>query len=156
MSVLAASDIQARLSTKAYQRLFAINGGTTIDSAFLALVVSEANSVGDTLTRAAFPDGFEGTGGTVDVAIVGAYADIALEIAAARHLTANDGSGYALAGKRAREYLARLSRDKDARPATSAAGRARPRATITNVNDAYGNPTNPYVRSADGSDNTGF
>ena len=55
MTVPAASDVQARLSTKAYQRLFAINGGTTIDATFLALVVSEANSVGDTLTRAAFP-----------------------------------------------------------------------------------------------------
>lgn len=156
MTVLAASDVQARLSTKAYQRLFAINGGTTIDATFLALVVSEANSVGDTLTRAAFPDGFEGTGGTVDVAIVGAYCDIALEIAASRHLTANDASGYAFAGKRAREYLKSLNRDRDARPATSAAGRARPRAENSNVTDADGNPTNPYTRAADLKDNSGF
>lgn len=156
MAVLAASDVQARLSTKAYQRLFAINGGTTIDATFLALVVSEANSVGDTLTRAAFPDGFEGTGGTVDVAIVGAYCDLALEIAASRHLTANDASGYSFAGKRAREYLKSLNRDRDARPATSAAGRARPRAENSNITDTYGNPTNPYTRTADGKDGSGF
>lgn len=156
MSVLSASDIQARLSTKAYQRLFAINGGTTIDAVFLALIVSEANSVGNTLTAAAFPDGFEGSGGTVDVAIVGAYCDLALEIAASRHLTANEASGYALAGKRAREYLKGLSRDRDARPVTSAAGRALPRAQVNNVSDAYGTPTNPYTRSADLKDNSGF
>ena len=148
MTVPAASDVQACLSTKAYQRLFAINGGTTIDATFRARRVGEANSVGDTLTRAAFPDGFEGTGGTVDVAIVGAYCDIALEIAASRHLTANDASGYAISGKRARDYLKSLNRDRDARPATSAAGRARPRAENSNVTDANGNRRIP-TRAAD-------
>lgn len=52
MALASASDVQARLSDQAYRRLFAKNGGATVDGTFLALCLAEAESAAGT-TRSA-------------------------------------------------------------------------------------------------------
>jgi len=155
MALFTSSDISARLSTTAYQRLYARNGGSTVDATFLALMVAETESRVNMLTAAAFPAGFDATGGTVDVAIVGACVDICNGLAASRHPSASENGAYALAQRNAEEFLRKLKADQ-ARPVTSAAGPAKPRAGNRNETDENGEYTNPYSRSADGKTFSGF
>ena len=65
-AIIATADITARLSTQAYTRLFAKNGGSTVDTAFRDLVIAETNSRIRSLTRAAFPDGLYEETDTID------------------------------------------------------------------------------------------
>ena len=155
-TLFTASDIQARLSSMAYTRLYAKSGGATVDSTFVTTIIAEADSAVRMVTKAAFPDGFDATGGTVDPAIIGACVDIANEIAASRHPAATEMSGYFLAGKRARDFLKSLNRDMDARPVTAATGRAKPRARTDNQTNDAGDSTSIFSRIADQKDVTGF
>ena len=156
MSILTVTDITARLSVKAYSRLYAKDGGASADGAYAALIVAEAESVVRMLTAAAFPDGLDAAGGSVDPAIVGAAVDIANELAAGRHPAASEHSGYFMAGQRARSYLRALSRDNGVRSVVTADGRSRPRAVVRNTTDDSGTPTSVYSRVSDGRDRSGF
>lgn len=155
-TLFSASDIQARLSTQAYTRLYAKSGGATVDATFVSTIVAEADSAVRMITKASFPDGFDAAGGSVDPAIIGACVDIANEIAASRHPAATENSGYFLAGRRARDFLKSLNRDMDARPVTSASGRAKPRGRTNNTLDIAGEPTSIFSRISDRKDNSGF
>lgn len=155
-AIITASDVSARLSTQAYARLFAQNGGNTPVSAFVDLCVAEANSVFRTLTRPAFPDGVYTDSDTIDPAIVGAVVDLCCEIAACRHGSYDPDGAYGVRGRAARELIRAMNRDADARPPGSSTAPARPRASITNTVDADGVPTNPYTRAADGGSGSGF
>lgn len=154
---ITSSDVTARLSTQAYARLFAKSGGATADTAFRDLCISEANSRASMITKAAFPDGLDAPGGSVDEGLKGLVVDICCGIAASRHASSDPAMGAYAKGKAAAEDMLRaLNRDRDFRSVTSAEGRARPRASNTNLTDATGLPTNPLVRAADGSDPSDF
>ena len=116
------SDYTARLSTQAYNRLFAKDGGSTPDATYAALIVAEANSLFRTMTRAAFPDGVYTTGDTVDPAIVGCIVDLGCSIAASRHVSYDPEGGYAVGGARARAFIKELNRDADATALTPDVG----------------------------------
>ena len=53
--IVTVADVDARISTQARTRLFAKNGGGTVDTTYQSLCVAEANSRIRTWTRAAFP-----------------------------------------------------------------------------------------------------
>ncbi len=55
-AIITSADVTGRLSTQAYARLFAKNGGATADTTFRDLIIAEANSEIRVLLRAAFPD----------------------------------------------------------------------------------------------------
>lgn len=156
VQIATAADLTARLSLQAYTRLFAKNGGTTVDTAFRDLCIAEANSLFQTTTRPAFPDGVYASGDTVDPAVVGCIIDLVCEIAARRHVSWDAEGAYAEGGKRAREFMRAINRDADARPAGSSNTPAQPRAAILNTLTSTGDVTNPYVRTADGSSSSGF
>ena len=154
MALAAAADVQARLSDQAYRRLFAKNGGSTVDTVFLALCLAEAESELLTILAAAFPSGFESSGGTVDVVIVGWCVDLACERAAIRHLAATEGSGYFLGGERARKAARDMARDRDRRPVTAGTGPAAHIVAggVVAADDVSGD----WARAANGSDRSGF
>jgi hypothetical protein len=156
VTIATAADLIARLSTQAYTRLFARNGGSTVDTTFRDLCLAEANSMFRTMTRAAFPAGVYSTTDTLDPAIVGCVVDLACESAAMRHTSWDETSAYAAAGERARLFVKHLVRDADARAAGSSQSPPRPRANLANAVDASGTPTNPWTRMADGTDRSGF
>jgi hypothetical protein len=157
MILITASDVQSRLSVQAYTRLFARSGGSAVDTGFRDLCISEANSRASMICIAAFPSGFDAAGGSVDEGIKGLVVDICCGIAASRHASSDPTMGaYAKNKGAAEEMLRALNRDRDARPVTSASGRARPRAANVNLVDASGNPSNPLVRVADGTDPSDF
>jgi hypothetical protein len=153
---ITSADVQAALSAQAYARLYAKNGGSTVDAAFLAARVAEANSVIRTITRAAFPEGLYQVGDTVDPMVVGAGVDICNGLAAGRHTASNEMGGYYLAAKAARDLLKLMNRDHDARPPGSSSAPSKPRASVTNVTDADGAYTNPLTRAADRRDGSDF
>lgn len=156
VAIITSSDLTERLSSQAYTRLFAKDGGTTVNTAFRDLCIAEGNSLFQTMTRAAFPDGVYTSGDTVDVAIKGCVCDLVCEIAARRHTSWDAEGAYAEGGKRAREFIKAINRDADSRPAGSSNTPALPRASITNTLTSTGDVTNPYVRNADGTSNSGF
>jgi len=156
VALVSASDVQARLSSQAYARLFAKSGGATVDSTFLALCVAEAESQVRIWSQGHFPAGFDAAGGTVDTAIVGACVDVACYLAARRHPSAQEGEAYRRGFDDAREFFRALNRDRDARPVTSAAGRAQPRGTTNNTTDEAGDYTNPWSRVADRRDSSDY
>jgi hypothetical protein len=158
-AIIATADITGRLSTQAYTRLFAKNGGSTVDTTFRDLVIAETNSRIRTLTRAAFPSGLYTTTDTIDPEVIGRGVDIACMIAASRHTSAVDESGsYMAHGRAAEKFFREMSRDADARPPNSNAsvGTARPRAGNTNITDDAGAYTMPYNRAADRRDASDF
>lgn len=157
IAIITTADVQATLSDQAYRRLYAKSGGATVDAAFLAARVAEANSIARMILRAAYPDGLYLDTDTPDPGVVGAIVDICNGRAAARHPNANEMGGYFVSEKLARELLKSMNRDADVRAPGSSAGRPRPRATITNtVADDGSTPTNPYVRAADQQGGSGF
>ena len=137
MSIAVRADLQARLSPQAFTRLYARNGGSTVDTVFADLCLAEAESEFRMICAAAFPDGFTSP---VDVAIVGAVCDIANAKAAARHLSATEQSGYALAGKAARDFARRLSDDNRARPTTGQLARPPALPTASPPSSFWGDP----------------
>lgn len=158
-AIITSADVTARLSTQAYARLFAKNGGATADTTFRDLCVAEANSRIRTLTRAAFPDGIYSSTDTVDPEVAGRGVDIVCMIAASRHTSASEENGsYLSHGRAAERFFEKMSRDADARPPNSNAsvGDAKPRATNTNLTDSAGVHTNPYTRAADRRDGSAF
>lgn len=158
-AIVATADVTARLSTQAYTRLFAKSGGSTVDTAFRDLCISEANSRVRTLTRAAFPSGIYVTTDTPDPEVVGRAVDIVCMIAASRHTSSADENGaYRAAGRDAEKFFRDMSRDADARPPVSNAsvGDARPVADNRNLTDSAGVYTNPYGRAADRRDGSAF
>lgn len=98
-------------SVPARKRLYAPSGSATIDNTFVNACIMEAWSEAHALTAEAFPNGLRNADGTLDPFIFGYVANMAHAIAAGRHLNATDGSGYARAGKRSEEKLAKLKRD---------------------------------------------
>lgn len=114
-TIAVVADLTGRLSTAAYTRLFARNGGSTIDTTFRDLCLAEANSYFRSMTRAAFPSGVYSTTDTVDPAIVGCIVDLCCEIAASRHTSWDAEGAYAAQGARARAFVKQLNRDIDAR-----------------------------------------
>ncbi len=97
-AIAVAADVTARLSTTAYNRLYAKNGGSIPDTTFLALCLAEANSLFRSMTRAAFPGGVYATTDTLDPAIVGCVVDLCNDIAASRHPSYDAENGYAIQG----------------------------------------------------------
>jgi len=156
IAIITTADVQATLSDQAYKRLYAKSGGATVDNAFLAARVAEANSIARMILRAAYPDGLYLDTDTPDPGVVGAIVDICNGRAAARHPNANEMGGYFVSEKLARELLKSMNRDSDARAPGSSAGRPRPRSAITGTTAADGTPTNPYVRAADQQGGSGF
>lgn len=155
-AIAVTADVTGRLSAAAYTRLFAKNGGATVDATFLALCLAEANSLFRATTRAAFPGGVYSTTDTLDPALVGCVVDLCCEIAASRHASWDAEGAYAVQGKRAREFMKMLNRDIDLRAPGSGAGIAKPRATNNNLTDAGGVHTNPYGRAVDRIDGSDF
>ena len=160
MILFTAADVQARLSDSAYKRLFAKNGGSAVDATFLADTVADANSLISTWCKAAFPPGFDATGGTVDRSITMYAVRVCCYLAASNHPSTSSSTEtmapYRQGYDDAEKYFKRLNRDEDARPVTAATGRALPRARAVNLRDEWGTPTNPLVRAADLKDPTGF
>lgn len=156
MALFALADVSARLGAATYNRLFAKSGGASADATFAALCVSETESLVRSWTRAAFPDGFDAAGGTVDVAIVGYCVDVCTWVAAKRHPSASEMSGYFIAYKEAKSFFQALNRDHDARPVTANTGRAKPRAAVYNATDSAGEVTNPFQRAANKQDSSDF
>lgn len=156
IAIVTSADVTARLSTQAYARLFAKNGGATADTTFRDLCISEANSEIRVLTRAAFPDGIYATTDTLDVMIVGKGVDLVCAIAASRHVSFDDEGSFAALGRAARMFFKNLNRDADARAPGSSAVRPLPRATNVNITNDSGIPTNPLTRAADGYDGSDF
>ena len=156
VQIATSQDLIDRLSSQAYTRLFAKNGGTTVDTAFRDLCLTEANSLFQTMTRNAFPDGVYLTGDTIDQSVIGCVVDLATEIAARRH-TAWDAEGaYAEGGRRTREFIKAINRNADAEPAGSSTTPGHPRSSILNVLTSRGAPTNPYTLAADYKGQGGF
>lgn len=155
-AIATAADLTARLSTQAYGRLYARNGGSTVDTTFRDLCLAEANSLFRTLTRAAFPDGVYTTADTLDPALVGCVVDLCNDIAASRHSSYDAENGYAIKGAQARAFIKQLNRDADVRAPGSSAVRPVPRAANGNRTDAAGAHTNPYARAADRRDGSDF
>ena len=156
VDIVTPADVIARLSTQAYNRLFAKSGGNTPDTTFRDIIIAEANSEIRVLTRAAFPDGLYQIGATLDPMVVGEGVNLVIAKAASRHLATEETSGYARLGVGAREFFKSLNRDRDARAPGSTQGAPLPVATVDNVVDQYGQPTNPYVRAASQQTFTGY
>lgn len=155
-TIVTTADVTARLSTAAYSRLFAKNGGSTVDTTFRDLCIAEANSVIRVLTGAAWPEGLYQTGDTLDPAVVGAAVDIVCKIAASRHPASAELGNFRLNGERAEAFLRLMNRDEDPRPAGSTTARPKPRATVTNTTTSAGEYTNPFTRVADQKDGSDF
>lgn len=156
VNIVTPTDVIECLSTQAYNRLFAKNGGNTPDTSYRDRCIAEANSEIRVLTRAAFPDGLYQTGDTLDPLVVGQGVNLTIAIASSRHLATEETSGYARLGAKAREFFKSLNRDRDARAPGSSQGAPLPRPTVNNLTDAQGQPTNPYVRNASQQDTSGF
>mgnify|MGYP006921402877 CR=1 FL=1 len=154
--IVAVEDVTARLSAQAARRLFAKDGGSTIDTAFRALCVAQANSEIRTLTRSAFPVGLYTDTDTLDAEVVGKGVWLVCAIASSYHLSADETSGYAANGNRARDFFRNVNRDADARPPGSSNTPAQPRAALAATTTSSGESTSPYGRAANGSDSTGY
>ncbi len=155
-AVITYTDVTDRLASSAYQRLYAKNGGSTVDTSFRNVCVAEANSTFRVLTRAAFPDGVYQTTDTRDPAVVGWIVDLCNGIAYSRGASYDPDGGYAVKAREARANIKLMSRDADARPPGSSAIRPVPRAVNNNLTDASGAYTNPYGRAADRRDGSDF
>lgn len=155
-AIIAAADVTGRLSTQAYARLFAKNGGATADTTFRDLIIAEANSRIRTMTRAAFPDGLYATTDTLDPEVIGRGVDLVCAIAASRHASMDDDGAYARNGRAAEAFFRALTRDADARAPGASGGRPKPRAASVNLTDSAGVETNPYNRVADRLDGSDF
>lgn len=156
MTILTRADVTGRMSTAAYTRLYARNGGATADLTFLDQCIADAESEVRMLTAAAFPGGIDADGATVDAAITRAAVKIANGLAAEGSVNANEQSSYFEAANIARSFLKRLSRDDDARSVTVPQGRPVPRAVMGGDTGDDGTPTNSYSRARNGQDITGF
>ena len=156
VNVATAADLTARLSTQAYQRLYARNGGATVDTAFRDLCLAEANSTFRTMTRAAFPAGVYQDTDTPDPMVVGLVVDLCNDIAASRHTSYSPENGYAMKGRDARALIKAMNRDADVRPAGSSQTPPRPRANLANDVDSAGVTTHPYQKLRDGEAPSGF
>lgn len=155
-AVITSADVTDRLATTAYQRLYAKNGGSTVDTAFVAICVAEANSAFRVLTRAAFPEGVYSTTDTTDPGVVGWIVDLCNGIAYSRGASYDPDGGYAVKAREARANIKLLNRDADARAPGSSAGPPEPRAVIALTEGADGEPNNPYGRIFNGTDAGGF
>lgn len=155
-TIATANDLIARLSTQVYTRLFAKNGGTTVDTVFRDLCIAEANSLFRTMTRVAFSQGVYSTTDTLDPSIVGCVVDLACEIAARRHGLWDENGSFAEQGKRARELIKQLNRDADARAPGSTQSPPLPLAQVKNRQTDAGRDTNVWSRIADYKDTGGF
>jgi hypothetical protein len=157
MAILSLAEVDARLSAQARTRLFAKNGGSVVDVAFEQLCIDDTNSLIATWTAAAFPAGFELPGGVVDKIIVRKAFAACCGVAASAHTSADPAMGaYAKGLADAEKYFRALTRDDNARPVTSAAGRAQPSAEISGTTDEAGNSTRVYGDLADGQTRSGF
>ena len=155
-TIATSADLTARLSTQVYTRLFAKNGGSTVDTVFRDLCIDEANSLFRTMTRVAFAQGVYATTDTLDPAIVGCVVDLACEIAARRHGLWDEQGSFAEQGRKARELIKQLNRDADARAPGSSQSPPLPRAQTLNVQTSVGRETNVWNRIADYKDTGGF
>lgn len=155
-AIVVTADVTARLSTQAHTRLFAKNGGSTVDTTFRDLCIAQANSEIRTLTRAAFPDGLYQDTDALDAEVVGKGVWLVCAIASSYHLSTDETSGYGANGNRAREFFRALNRDKDARAPGSSAVRPLPVAALNNDTDAAGVTTHPYQGIRDGSVGSGY
>lgn len=155
-TIATAADLTGRLSTQVYTRLFAKNGGGTVDTVFRDLCLAEANSLFRTMTRVAFPQGVYSTTDTLDPAMVGCVVDLACEIAARRHGLWDEQGSFAEQGRKAREFVKALNRDADARAPGSTQSPPQPLASVLNVRTDAGRETNVYNRIADYKDTGSF
>lgn len=155
-TIATSADLIARLSTQVYTRLFAKNGGSTVDTVFRDLCVAEANSLFRTMTRVAFAQGVYSTTDTLDPALVGCVVDLACEIAARRHGLWDEQGSFAEQGRKARELIKQLNRDADARAPGSTQSPPLPRAETLNAQTSIGRDTNVWNRIADYKDTGGF
>lgn len=155
-TIATSADLTGRLSTQVYTRLFAKNGGNTVDTTFRDLCLAEANSLFRTMTRVAFAQGVYSLTDTIDPAVIGCVVDLACEIAARRHGLWDEQGSFAEQGRRAREFIKQLNRDADARAPGSSQTPPLPRAQTLNVQNDVGRDTNVWNRIADYKDTGGF
>jgi len=156
VAIITSADITARLDARAYLRLYAKSGGSTVDAAYVTTIVAEANSTFRTLTRAAFPEGVYSTTDTPDPAVVGWIVDLANGLAYKRGASFDAEGGYAVAAREARANIKLMNRDQDARAPGSSAERPLPVAALANDVDASGVTTHPYQGIRDGSIGSGY
>lgn len=155
-NIVTVADVDAMLSSQARIRLFAKNGGSTVDLVYQARCVAIANSKIQTWTNSAFPAGLYLVGDVLDAEAVLRGVHTAMGVAAELHLASDETSGYARLLAKAEEFFKRVNRNADAQLAGSSTSPPLPRATIRNVYGADGLATNPYTQQADGTESTGY
>jgi hypothetical protein len=151
--------IKARMATEAYRRAFDREGTNVTGDidAFAQQCCDDAESEVTMRLGASFPQALTANGAVVDLGIVRNLVRLALALAVELNPSAFEDTGPFVAGRKlAYEFFDRLFRDDRNRVRTAAGGPAQPRARANNTTNATGTPTDPFTRSADGSDKTGF
>lgn len=159
MALIEAADVSARVSAEDYLKLFDNTGAGTVNATFLAATLATACSEVAMATAAAFGGvALDADGGTADEALKAFAVYTAIKHALFGNPLCGEGDAapYAAAIKWADAFIERAAKDSRARPVTSVVGRARPRASVLNTQDAAGDYTNPFVRAADKKDPSGF
>lgn len=151
MAHVTSADLTARLSATSYTRLFAKNGGNTVDTTFRDLCLVEAESEILTIVRSAYEDGFDEAGGTVDECIKGWICDVACWKAASRHMSATDADGWSLAGRRAFVNAKAMADDNHRRPVTAAVATHAPTGLAGVVTPDEDDASQTWANVADGT-----
>lgn len=160
---IGAADIQARMSAQDYNRAFDRDGDGSSQkiAANVAQAIAEAQSwlnmrLGESLGPTVQLDA---QGAVVDEFLKSHLCSVAIW-SAVRYspLAVGDPkSPYRQAYVDAEAFVERLRKDDGARLQTSAAGRARPVASVSNLRGPDGlTPAGPFVRVADGKDGSGY
>lgn len=156
--MITASDIQARMTSDDYLKVFDRAGVGAADSGFVATCIADAESRVNMRLIAAFGTTLDAAGGTVDSAVKAACVAYAVSYAINLNplITDAETAPYRRAVRDADEFFDRLAKDNATRAVTSPVGRARPHASLSNAIDDAGNPTNPLVRAADRRDGSAY
>lgn len=155
------ADLAARVSNDTMLRVFDKEGTGAVNSTFAQLCCDNGESEFIMRCGASFPGNFDDGGAVVDPAVKNAMCSIAffkaVELNPSAAGTDKELGPYEKAFKRACDFADRLSKDDRNRLHTSAGGRARPRAAVTNDTNAVTTlPTNPFTRASDGTDGSNF
>lgn len=157
-TLIDATYLQGCVTPDVYLRLFDRAGTGVADSTYVAACIARADSK-VRMRVFAYLGALDAAGGTVDEAIKGACAQYAmLEAVVFNPMFGgkDDQAPFIAGAKLADDFFDRLARDDRNRVVTSAAGRARPVASVSNAQTADGTYTNPFSRAADGKDPSGY
>jgi hypothetical protein len=154
------TDVKARLSSDMYARVFDRNAdGTSIEiDAFCTQCIADAESEINMRTRAYLTQYFNSNGATVDPAVISYEIDVVCMHAVKRYPSAQGerDAPFYRSYKLAMDFFDRLAKDDRNRLITSAGGRAEPVGNVNNVQQVDGTFNQPFGRSADGKDPSGF